>query len=62
VADPEDTDVLHRLDGLGLAPFAPGDKPLWVRVIAERTTGRRIVTDDVGFALDPRGYLGLYYG
>lgn len=58
----DDADLVHRLEGLVVTPFAPGEKPLWVRIVADRMYGRRIVTDHVGFALDPRGYLGLYYG
>jgi uncharacterized protein len=57
-----DDDVVHRLEGLAVTPFAPGEKPLWIRIVAARMSGRRIVTDDIGFALDPRGYLGLYQG
>jgi nitroimidazol reductase NimA-like FMN-containing flavoprotein (pyridoxamine 5'-phosphate oxidase superfamily) len=58
----EDSDLIRRLERLAVTSFAPGEKPVWVRIVAERTSGRRIVTDDVGFALDPRGYLGLYQG
>ena len=60
--DADDADVVHRLEGLTVTPFAPGEKLLWVRIVAKCMSGRRIVTDDIGFALDPRGYLGLYQG
>ena len=33
---------LHRLDRLGLEPWAPGDKPHWVRIRSETVSGRRI--------------------
>jgi nitroimidazol reductase NimA-like FMN-containing flavoprotein (pyridoxamine 5'-phosphate oxidase superfamily) len=62
VLTPEDSAAIRRLEGLAVAPFAPGQKPIWVRIVADRISGRRIVTDDVGFALDPRGHLGLYHG
>ncbi|WP_298461876.1 pyridoxamine 5'-phosphate oxidase family protein [uncultured Cellulomonas sp.] len=33
---------LSRVDRLGLVPWAPGDRPRFVRIAADRTTGRRI--------------------
>jgi hypothetical protein len=34
---------VHRLDGLGLEPWAPGAKPHWVHIRAWTVSGRRIV-------------------
>jgi nitroimidazol reductase NimA-like FMN-containing flavoprotein (pyridoxamine 5'-phosphate oxidase superfamily) len=39
VTDPRQT---QHLDGLGLEPWAPGDKPHWVEIRAWTVTGRRI--------------------
>jgi uncharacterized protein len=36
------TDI-RRLDALGLAPWAPGQRRRWVRIRARTVTGRRIV-------------------
>ncbi len=33
---------IQRLDGLGLRPWAPGDKPLWIRIRTRVVSGRRI--------------------
>lgn len=37
-------------------PFAPGDKPHWMRIVPEQITGRSI-TLPVAPVFDPRGYL-----
>ena len=60
VPDLHDPSEMQRLERLGITPLAPGDKPLWIQVVPDQITGRRIVADGTGFALDPRGYLGLY--
>ncbi|WP_214370276.1 pyridoxamine 5'-phosphate oxidase family protein [Pseudonocardia sp. H11422] len=52
---------VHRLEQLGIKSIAPGDKPLWILVLPEHITGRRVVPDEIVFGFDPRGYLGLYY-
>lgn len=57
VPDTGDPDTLRRLKDLSITPLDPGDKPLWVQVVPYRITGRRVVSDDIGFELDPRGYL-----
>jgi hypothetical protein len=57
VPDATDPGVARRLQQLGVTPLDPGDKPLWIQVVPHRITGRRVVADDIGFALDPRGYL-----
>lgn len=61
VPDIDDPDEVARLERLGITPIAPGDKPLWVQVLPEHITGRRVGADGIRFAFDPRGYLGLYY-
>jgi uncharacterized protein len=33
---------IHRLEQLGLRPWAPGEKPHWIRIRAYTVTGRRI--------------------
>ena len=33
---------LQRLEGLGLRPWAPGEKPHWIRVRATVVSGRRV--------------------
>ena len=43
VSNPTD---IHRLDGLGMTPWAPGHKRHWVRIRARTVTGRRIVAGD----------------
>ena len=34
---------IRRLAGLGVAPWAPGEKPHWVRIRARTISGRRIL-------------------
>lgn len=36
---------IRRLTGLGLAPWAPGEKPHWIRIRARTVSGRRILPD-----------------
>lgn len=36
------TAEIHRLDRLELRPWAPGDKPHWIRIRADVVSGRRI--------------------
>jgi len=43
-----------ELDALGLTPWAPGDKHLWVRLYSREISGRRIRLLD--FPPDLRGY------
>jgi uncharacterized protein len=43
VSNPTD---IHRLDALGMTPWAPGHKRHWVRIRARTVTGRRIVAGD----------------
>lgn len=40
VTDPDELDRLHRLP---LHPWAPGDKPHWLRLATDHVTGRRIL-------------------
>ncbi|MHA6794260.1 pyridoxamine 5'-phosphate oxidase family protein [Pseudonocardia bannensis] len=61
IPDISDPAEVQRLEQLGIRPVAPGDKPLWIQVVPEHITGRRVVADESGGAFDPRGYLGLYY-
>ena len=42
VEEVENAAELHRLERLGLDPWAPGDKPNWVRIRSETVSGRRI--------------------
>ena len=35
---------IHRLEQLGLRPWAPGDRPHWIRIRSAVVSGRRIVT------------------
>jgi len=44
-------------DHLRLAPWAPGDKRRWVRIVIEEITGRRLTAGDLGTWSDGRGYL-----
>lgn len=39
VTNPAD---VRRLDGLGVEPWAPGEKPHWMRIRARTVSGRRI--------------------
>jgi uncharacterized protein len=34
---------IHRLEHLGLRPWAPGDKPHWIRIRTNVVSGRRIL-------------------
>jgi len=43
VTDPRE---IHRLDDLGLDPWAPGQKPHWMRIRAWTVSGRLIVVAD----------------
>jgi nitroimidazol reductase NimA-like FMN-containing flavoprotein (pyridoxamine 5'-phosphate oxidase superfamily) len=52
IVDPRE---LHRLMASGLEPWAPGDKPHWVRIRAWTVSGRRIALPG---ALMPECYLG----
>lgn len=36
---------IRRLEGLGLASWAPGERPHWIRIRARTVSGRRIVVD-----------------
>jgi uncharacterized protein len=45
VTNPAD---VRRLDGLGIEPWAPGEKPHWVRIRAWTVSGRRIATSRDG--------------
>ena len=38
------TAEINRLGGLGLHPWAPGEKPHWIRIRATVVTGRRIAS------------------
>ena len=42
ITDADRSDVRRRLWGLGLEPWAPGDRPHLVRVPTETLTGRRV--------------------
>lgn len=57
VPDPEDPATALRLDGLGIRPLDPGDKPLWVQIVPHRITGRRVQTWELASEFDLRGYL-----
>ena len=37
------TAEVHRLEHLGLRPWAPGDKPHWIRIRTNVVSGRRIL-------------------
>ena len=50
VTDPAD---LRRLDGLDLDPWAPGEKPHWVRIRASTVSGRRIESGGEHRAAEP---------
>jgi nitroimidazol reductase NimA-like FMN-containing flavoprotein (pyridoxamine 5'-phosphate oxidase superfamily) len=39
---------VRRLDGLGLASWAPGDKAHWIRIRAWTVSGRRVVVAAAG--------------
>lgn len=41
-ATPFDGAVLERVTSLPVEPWAPGDKPHWVRLVPTRITGRRV--------------------
>lgn len=57
VPDAGDPDTLRRLRELDITPLEGGDKPLWVQIVPHRITGRHVIADEVGYPLDPRGYL-----
>ena len=48
--------VLRTL-GAGVAPWAPGEYGIWLRLIPHAITGRRIVPGQLPPAIDPRAYL-----
>ena len=41
---------VHRLDQLGLHPWAPGNRPHWIRIRAPVVSGRRITAVDPGWS------------
>lgn len=47
---------LERMERLGVSPFAPGDRTLWVQVVPKRISGRRIRSTQSTFGLDHHGY------
>jgi uncharacterized protein len=40
----KDTAEIHRLERLELHPWAPGEKPHWIRIRANVVSGRRILS------------------
>jgi nitroimidazol reductase NimA-like FMN-containing flavoprotein (pyridoxamine 5'-phosphate oxidase superfamily) len=61
IPDLRESNEMQRLQRLEITPLAPGDKPHLIQIVPDQITGRRVVADAAGSALDPRGYLGLYY-
>jgi nitroimidazol reductase NimA-like FMN-containing flavoprotein (pyridoxamine 5'-phosphate oxidase superfamily) len=57
VPDTDDPATVERLHKLQIAPLDPGDKPLWLQIVPERVTGRRVSADESGLMFDVRGYL-----
>lgn len=43
---------VRRLDGIGLASWAPGHHPQWIRIRARTVSGRRIEVDSSELAAD----------
>jgi nitroimidazol reductase NimA-like FMN-containing flavoprotein (pyridoxamine 5'-phosphate oxidase superfamily) len=55
---PDDTDELQsRTAAAGLKPWAPGDRQLWIRIIPDGISGRRIVPGELQWLLDNAAYL-----
>lgn len=53
ITDADRSDVHQRLWGLGLEPWAPGDRPHLVRVPTETLTGRRLLCQDPPVVASP---------
>lgn len=48
----------ERVRLLDVRPLAAGDKPIWVRIVPDRITGRRLsAANDEPFTFDLHGYL-----
>lgn len=47
----------NHVQHLQVRPLAPGDKPVWVRIVPDRISGRRLRTTDESLAFDIHGYL-----
>lgn len=56
---PQDPQELwDRTRATGLSPWAPGERPLWIRITPEAVSGRRIVAgDDLEWRLASAAYL-----
>lgn len=50
VGDEHAADLVERTRRTGVAPWAPGEREHWVRVIPHRVTGRRITSGGPWFA------------
>lgn len=57
VVDVTDVRERDRVEQLGVKPMAPGEKTIWVQIVPNRISGRRIASDDMGFAFDAHAYL-----
>lgn len=57
VTDDHDPDLVERSQALSIEPFDEGPKDLWVRIIPNGVSGRRITPEDFPSPLDRRGYL-----
>ena len=57
VTDRTDDPAAEKRRHLGVAPWAPGDKPRIVRIVLAQVTGRRLTAEEFGFWSDDRGYI-----
>lgn len=44
-------------DHLNLMPWATGDKTIWLRIVPDEITGRRLLARDLGWPSEARGYM-----
>jgi uncharacterized protein len=57
VSDRPSDAITERSRNLGVEPWAPGDKPRFIRVIPAKITGRELTSRDLTWGTDDRGYL-----
>lgn len=50
-------EIFERLRATGVQPWAPGDHGVWLRVIPDAISGRRIVPGQLPWGVDERAYL-----
>ena len=51
-------ELIARISPTAVAPWAPGDRMLWMRIVPQDIAGRRIVSgDDLGWRLGTAAYM-----